>query len=252
MLSAKSEQFLIELRMYLMQRGKSDEDIQGIVDELESHLIESEKNGKSVESIVGKDPKQYMKSIGASLPVATKELMILIPATLLVILAYLAYVPALSEDFKLSQTVLWGIIPVVISLIVYSSLIFKMLPKLHAKPVKQGIIAVAVSTGVIGFWVAFYLWMVPETASAYFTATAEQNYVILAICVVIFIAYALYTKSWITIVVAALMSAGPLAENWIPQEVNEDPAYIVLAIGVFVLIGIAIVWFLMSKRHKTA
>ncbi|WP_249929422.1 hypothetical protein [Planococcus maritimus] len=75
---------------------------------------------------------------------------------------------------------------------------------------------------------------------------------ILAICVVIFIAYALYTKSWITIIVAALMSAGPLAENWIPQDVNEDPAYIALAIGVFVLIGIAIVWFLMRKKHKAA
>ncbi len=252
MLSAKSEQFLIELRMYLVQRGKSDEDINEVIDELESHLIESEKNGKSVESIVGKDPKQYMKSIGATLPVAVKELAVLIPATVLVILAYLAYVPALSGDFKLSQTVLWGIIPVVLSLAIYSSLIFKVFPKYHDKPVKLGVIAVAVSTLVIGFWVAFYLWMVPETASAYFTATAEQNYMILAICVVIFIAYALYTKSWITIIVAALMSAGPLAENWIPQDVNEDPAYIALAIGVFVLIGIAIVWFLMRKKHKAA
>lgn len=252
MLSAKSEQFLIELRMYLMQRGKSDEDINEVVEELESHLIESEKHGKSVESIVGKNPKQYMKSIGEPLPVAAKELMVLIPATVLVILAYLAYVPALSGDFKLSQTVLWGIIPVVLSLAIYSSLIFKVFPKFHDQPVKLGVIAVAVSTLVIGFWVAFYLWMVPEAPSAYFTATAEQNYVILAVCLVAFIAYALYTKSWITIIVAALMSAGPLAERWIPKDVNEDPVYIAMTIGIFVLIGIAFIWFLMRKRQRAA
>ncbi|RAZ67668.1 DUF1129 family protein [Planococcus maitriensis] len=252
MLSAKSEQFLIELRMYLMQRGKSDEDINEVVDELESHLIESEKRGKNVESIVGKDPKQYMKSIGEPLPIAAKELMVLIPSTILVILAYLAYVPALSGDFRLSQTVLWGVIPVVLSLLIYSSLIFKVFPKFHDKPVKLGLIAVAVSTLVLGFWVAFYLWMVPETTSAYFTATAEQNYMILAVCLVVFIAYALYTKSWITIIVAALMSAGPLAEKWIPQDVNEDPVYIAMAIGIFVLIGISVIWLLMRKRRKTA
>lgn len=252
MLSAKSEQFLIELRMYLVQRGKSDEDINEVVDELESHLIESEKHGKSVESIVGKDPKQYMKSIGASLPIAAKELMVLIPATVLVIVAYLAYVPALSGDFNLSQTVLWGIIPVVLSLVIYSFLIFKVFPKFHDQPVKLGVIAVTISTLVISFWVAFYLWMVPENTAAYFTATAEQNYMIVAVCLVAFIAYALYTKSWITIIVAALMSAGPLAEKWIPKNVNEDPFYIAVAIGIFVLIGIAVIWLLMRKRHKTA
>lgn len=252
MLSAKSEQFLVELRMYLMQRGKSDEDINEVVNELESHLIESEKNGKSVESIVGKDPKQYMKSIGESLPIASKELMILIPATVLVVLAYLAYLPALSGDFKLSGMVLWGIIPVVLSLMVYSSLIFKVFPKFHDKPVKLGVIAAAVSTLVIGFWVVFYLWMVPQTESTYFSATAEQNYLILAVCLAVFIAYALYTKSWITIVVAALMSAGPLAEKWIPKDVNENPVYIAMAVGIFLLAGIAVIWLLMRKRHKMA
>jgi len=252
MLSAKSEQFLVELRMYLMQRGKSDEDINEVVNELESHLIESEKNGKSVESIVGKDPKQYMKSIGESLPIASKELVVLIPATVLVILAYLAYLPALSGDFKLSGMVLWGIIPVVLSLMVYSSLIFKVFPKFHDKPVKLGVIAAAVSTLVIGFWVVFYLWMVPQTESAYFTATAEQNYLILAVCLAAFIAYALYTKSWITIVVAALMSAGPLGEKWIPKDVNENPVYIAMAIVIFVLIGIGFIWLLLRKKQKPA
>lgn len=57
MLSMKSEQFLVELRMYLLQRGKKDEDINGIVEELEVHLIEAENKGKSVDTIIGKKPK---------------------------------------------------------------------------------------------------------------------------------------------------------------------------------------------------
>ncbi|WP_361920389.1 hypothetical protein [Streptomyces sp. NPDC046876] len=72
-------------------------------------LDESEKNGKSVESIVGSDPKQYIKSIGKTLPTDKKELFVLIPSTILVILAYLCYVPAIEGNFRVSQNILlWG------------------------------------------------------------------------------------------------------------------------------------------------
>ncbi|MGM0898337.1 MAG: DUF1129 family protein [Bacillota bacterium] len=247
MLSAKSEQFLIELRMYLMQRGKSDEDINGIVDELESHLIESEQNGRSVESIVGKDPEQYMKSINESLPVATRELLVLIPATILVILAYLAVVPALSGTFSLSHNVLlWGAVPVLVTLAIYALVLTKGLPKLHESPVKMALLILGVNLLTIGLWVLLYVWLGKQADTSYFVATAAQNYLIAAICIVIFIVYALYTKSWITIIVAAIISIGPIAGRWIPQDVNENPVYIVVA----AVLSFAVVAFLLWRLFR--
>lgn len=253
MLSKKSEQFLLELRMYLMQRGKKDDDINGIVDELESHLIESEQNGKSVESIVGKDPKQYMKSINESLPVATKELLVLIPATILVILAYLAYVPALSGTFSLSHNVLlWGTVPVLITLAVYALVLTKGLPKLHASPWKMGLLVLGVNILTIGLWVLLYLWLGKQTDTSYFVASNAQNYLIVALCLLVFVLYTIYTKTWITIIVAGIISIGPLLGRWIPQDVNENPLYITIAGVVCVVVVGGLLWLLFRKTGEQA
>lgn len=63
MLSKESEQFLSNLRAYLLTSGKKESEILEIVDELESHLQEAEENGKSVQDIVGQSPAAYMESI---------------------------------------------------------------------------------------------------------------------------------------------------------------------------------------------
>lgn len=253
MLSTKSEQFLLELRLYLIQRGKSDDDINDIVEELESHLVESEKNGETVESVVGNDPKQYMKSIGKTLPTDKKELLILIPSSILVILSYLCYVPAIEGSFRISQNILlWGSIIVLLTLTVYAFVLFKGLPKLHNSPVKFGLLMVGVSVLVIGTWVGLYFWMNQKVDSNYFVSTAEQSYMIAAFCILVFILYALYTKSWITIIVAGVMSIGPILERLIPREINEDPFYIGLTlVGVLVIAFLLIIYFVRKSRKKS-
>lgn len=253
MLSAKSEQFLLELRMHLIQHGKNDEDINSIVEELQSHLVESEENGKSVESIIGKDPKQYMKSIGKSLPTDKKELFVLIPSTLLVILAYLCYIPAMDGNFRVSQNILvWGSMVVLLTLAVYAFILFKGLPKLHNSPVKFGFLILGVNVLVVGAWVGIYFWANQKVDSNYFIASINQNYMIVAICILIFILYALYTKSWITIIVAAVMSIGPVGERLLPQQINEDPLYIsITLIGMLVIAFLLIIYFIRKNKKKT-
>lgn len=253
MLSAKSEQFLLELRMHLIQHGKNDEDVNSIVEELESHLVESEKNGKSVESIVGNDPKQYIKSIGKTLPTDKKELFVLIPSTILVILAYLCYVPAIEGNFRISQNILlWGSIIVLLTLAVYAFVLFKGFPKLHNYPVKFGLLMVGVSVLVVGTWVGLYFWVNQKVDSNYFVATAEQSYIIAAVCILVFTLYALYTKSWITIIVAGVMSVGPIVERLIPQNINEDPFYISLTlIGMLIIAVLLILYFIRKSKKKT-
>ncbi|WP_404456315.1 HAAS domain-containing protein [Oceanobacillus kapialis] len=62
-LSKRSQSFIEDLRVYLFSSGKKEEEIDEIVTELEDHLIEAEKRGKSTEDIVGKTPKTYMQQL---------------------------------------------------------------------------------------------------------------------------------------------------------------------------------------------
>jgi uncharacterized membrane-anchored protein len=45
MVPKKAEQFLVELRFYLMSKGKNDQEINEITEELEVHLMEAEAEG---------------------------------------------------------------------------------------------------------------------------------------------------------------------------------------------------------------
>lgn len=61
--SKKGQEFLENLRVYLFSSGKQWDEIEGILNELEIHLSEAEKNGKSIEKIIGKSPKEYMEMV---------------------------------------------------------------------------------------------------------------------------------------------------------------------------------------------
>ncbi|MDY0395822.1 hypothetical protein RWE15_17270 [Virgibacillus halophilus] len=62
-LSHESKTFLENLRVYLFSNGKNPKEIEEITEELEIHLLEAEKDGKSIEKIIGKSPKEYMEML---------------------------------------------------------------------------------------------------------------------------------------------------------------------------------------------
>ena len=71
-LSDKSRKFIDDLRLYLFSSGKNDQEIREIAEELEDHLHEAERNGKSIEQIVGASPKEYMVSISSEMKIDYK------------------------------------------------------------------------------------------------------------------------------------------------------------------------------------
>lgn len=68
MLSNEAEHFLLQLRLELMSRGKKDEDIKNIEEELRDHLIEAESRGSSIDSVTGGSVDEYINSISDELP----------------------------------------------------------------------------------------------------------------------------------------------------------------------------------------
>ncbi|PFK30688.1 NADH dehydrogenase subunit [Bacillus cereus] len=253
MLSTKSEQFLIELRMYLLQRGKKDEDINTIVEELEVHLTEAESRGQSVDHIIGKSRKQHMKNIGKELPTDKEGLLILIPAAILVIIAFMCVASAIRGNFKISQNILlFGSLPVFLTLALFAVVFFKGLPKTYPSTKHSIILLIVTQIITIGGWVGFYLWLDGKLDTNYFIATPMQNYTIAGVCILIFIAFALYTKSWVTVVAAFVICIGPLLEHVIPPEINKDPKYITLTVILSIIIGILLIVYFYRKGKTTS
>lgn len=105
MLSKEAEKFLLNLRLELMNRGKSDKDIHEIEDELRDHLMEAETNGQSVESITGGSVKEYIRSISKELP--RDKGFIKYSILLLIYLMGVFIIPDLiSGDFELNTSVI--------------------------------------------------------------------------------------------------------------------------------------------------
>ena len=110
MLSKQADQFMIELRMYLMSKGKNDKEINEVIDELNDHLLQAEAEGKSIKDITGESPRAYMKSIGQEMGFDVRQFLSLVPFTALLIIAYLCFTPAILGDFSLSKMGVWGAI----------------------------------------------------------------------------------------------------------------------------------------------
>ena len=62
-LSKRSDEFVKNVRLYLLTSGKNEQEIEEVTGELEDHLAELESRGKSVESITAGSPAKYMESL---------------------------------------------------------------------------------------------------------------------------------------------------------------------------------------------
>ena len=73
-ISKEGEEFILNLNMYLISTGKSENEIKEFIAEAEEHLMLGEQEGKSVEDIFGNSPEEYAKSVAEELSFSKKEL----------------------------------------------------------------------------------------------------------------------------------------------------------------------------------
>ncbi|HLS35535.1 MAG TPA: hypothetical protein VK061_04815 [Bacillota bacterium] len=72
-LSKESEKFIGDLRVYLFSSGKNETETEEIIDQLIVHLHEAEKDGKSIEQVVGSSPEEYMAMISEEMEIDYKQ-----------------------------------------------------------------------------------------------------------------------------------------------------------------------------------
>ncbi|WP_270340042.1 DUF1129 domain-containing protein [Bacillus mobilis] len=62
-ISKEGEKFLIDTKVYLITKGMKEEDVDAFLEDAELHLIEGEKDGKTVKDIFGDSPKEYAEEL---------------------------------------------------------------------------------------------------------------------------------------------------------------------------------------------
>lgn len=87
-ISMESRDFLENLRVYLISSGKKEIEINEIIEELEDHLYEAEKNGKKIDDIIGKSPKEYMEQVANEISFDLKGVVKFIPIVIICFYSY--------------------------------------------------------------------------------------------------------------------------------------------------------------------
>ena len=204
-ISNKSKAFLEDLRLYLFSSGKNSEEIEEIVDELEVHLSEAEQNGKSIDKIIGKSPKEYMEMVSKEMKVDYRTWIKYI--CLIIFGSFSLTVFTDLIEGNLSYSVLEIVGHIVIGAIFITTIFtgFKYISTTNQSVKKQGLTSLIITLLPIALFIGLiYLNRAIDTPIIHFGNTASL--IIGVIAGLFIIGISLWAKSWILIIIAALVT----------------------------------------------
>ncbi|AZV52023.1 hypothetical protein DKE43_02485 [Bacillus pumilus] len=108
MVSKETRHILLELKLYLISKGKNVDEIDELMDELTTHAVEAEKDGKTGEAVFGGDPRSYADELAKELSGHHKDWVPFISAFLIGSLFYMILSDAISQSLSYSWYALIG------------------------------------------------------------------------------------------------------------------------------------------------
>ncbi|WP_079910416.1 hypothetical protein [Paenibacillus sp. 32352] len=245
-LSKKSRDFLENLRLYLFSSGKNSDEIEDIVTELEIHLSEAEKNGKPIEKIIGKSPKEYMKMVSNEMTLDYRTWFKYICIIVFGSFSFTVFPDLLEGNLSYSVLEIFG--HIVIGIIFIASVFtgFKYIASVHLSIKKQGMILFGIGILPIVLFIGLiYLNRAIDTPVIHFGHTGSL--IIGVITALLIVGVSIWAKSWILIIIMALLTLPDYLLNLTPLQ-NETQLIIstIITFG-----GIAIYLWILSKSEKS-
>lgn len=108
MVSKETRHILLELQLYLISKGKNQDEIDELMDELTTHAVEAEKDGKTGEDVFGGDPRSYADELSKELSGNHKDWVPFVSAFLIGSLFYMILSDAISQNLSYSWFALIG------------------------------------------------------------------------------------------------------------------------------------------------
>lgn len=244
-ISVESKEFIENLRVYLFSSGKKTDEIDEIILELESHLSEAEKKGKSIDKIIGKSPKEYMEMISDEM---VNDYRAWFKYILLIISGAFA-ITIIRDVFEgaLAYSVLEIIGHILISAIFIFSVLkgFKYISTIKQSLWKQVAILfpIVMLPGAL-FLGLIYLNRVVETPLIQFGTTASM--IIGIITMIFLIGISIWAKTWILIVCVAFLTL----PNYIISHTALTSETQLILESIIMFGGIGIYLWLSSKLVK--
>ncbi|MGG4266889.1 HAAS domain-containing protein [Peribacillus simplex] len=205
-LSKESQNFLENLRLYLFSSGKESDVIEDILEELEVHLFEAERNGKSVEHIIGRSPKEYMKQLSDEMSVDFMGWLKYLVMIVLGTFSYLIMYKALNGGIELS---LWEIIGYpfagLFSIFIYM-MCFKYMASHKLSKVKQGVLLYGLSMISLALFTGLIL-VSKMYGTTFIELESTGNIIAVILAISIFILIFFWSESWVSIIIPILLFA---------------------------------------------
>lgn len=246
MLSRESEEFIANLKLYLMTSGKNDKEIRDISEELKGHLEDAESRGKTVDSVTGGSPETYLKNISSEMKTDVFGILKAAPMLILLLIAYFLTGSAIRGDlsFSLLTLIAYPLIAL-LSLAAYIYFLRKMSVRTWSTK-KAMFIFMSVQAITIISLVAVLFFDIFILDPLYIPSR-EIMWMIAAAGVATFIAGALWSKSWITIVLPLLLFGPDFVMQFMDVTVTQQ----LIASSSTLYIGLAlIILFLFLKNKK--
>jgi len=245
-LSKKSQDFLENLRLYLFSSGKNPEETDDIVRELEIHLSEAEKNGKSIEKIIGKSPKDYMKMVSNEMIIDYRTWFKYICIIVLGSFSFTFFPDLLEGNLSYSVLEILGHILIGTIFIVFVITGFKYISTVSQSIRKQRMVLVGIAILPIALFVGLiYLNKAIDTPVIHFGNTAS---LIIGLIISLFvIGVSIWAKTWTLIIIIALLTLPDYLLNL--TSLQYETKLIVSTIITFG--GIALYLWILSKLEKS-
>ncbi|MCG3402352.1 hypothetical protein K0017_08505 [Staphylococcus massiliensis] len=249
-LSDKSEKFLRELRVELMYRGKKDETIFEIEDELRDHLYHAEQNGESVDNITGGSPKAYIDSISKEIPFDKSLYKILGLAVIMVIM--LTVLPELLDSTFV--VTLGGIFFNTIFFLIGLAILLAFIKLFAIKfgEIKKRMYAYFLLVGAISFGChllgAFLARKFP-IMTVY--KPSERASFIIGLCLLtIMVIFLVLTKQWIYLVLIAIVTAPFFITSVFIDGNGKDTTFMVVSFFIFIAFQWILIGYFIYQQVK--
>ncbi|UOQ48946.1 hypothetical protein MUN88_02055 [Gracilibacillus caseinilyticus] len=244
-LSAKSTDFLENLRLYLFSSGKNTNESDEIIEELESHLYEAEKAGKNVDDIISMSPKAFMEQIADEVPFDLLNLLKYVPIIFLGGFSYILLGQVIIGDVSYSIIQLIGYPLILLSFLLITSVLFRMIASRNLTQVTEWLLISLPGILVISFFIGLhYLNDYVHSPVILFGDSAAIVTAILAICILI--AIALWSKTWFSIIIPIILFLPEAAVRM--TAFPENTKLIITSVLTFVLLYIITVTTTRKKK----
>ncbi|MFS0654416.1 HAAS domain-containing protein [Bacillus sp. 179-C3.3 HS] len=108
MVTKETRHILLELKLYLISLGKNEEEIDDLMDELTTHAVEAEKDGKKGEEVFGGNPRAFADELAKELSRHYKDWVPFVSAFLIGSLFFMILSDAISQSLSYSWYALIG------------------------------------------------------------------------------------------------------------------------------------------------